>query len=623
MNKAIKKNTKEMKALNKAKKIDAKKTIGNLLGNGKKFIPWLIVALVAIIINVVLSIIAPSYLKSLTNLITDYTTPGKTALGFNNVDVTGNSSLFLQSVTIYSSILVGFYAGVAITGYVASFIMTSISQYYARDLRRAISKKINRLPLAYFDTKQYGDILSVVTNDVDQIGQSLQQSLSMLFQSIFMLIGVLIAMFVTSWQMALAALASLPLMILFMAFVLVLATPQFKKRQDKLGEIEGDVEENYNGQIVVKAFNAQDRINIDFEKKNNELFSTMFKAEIFGGTMQPFMSLISYVAYAAVFITGGLLIAQNNGFQFGTITAFMVYVNLFQSPLSMIAQAMNQLQMGMASSSRVFEFLEAKEQSDDSSIPLKFNVKDGKEDVKGQVDFNNVKFSYDSSRVIIPDFSAHIKPGMKVAIVGPTGAGKTTMVNLLMRFYDVDSGSISIDDIPTNEMQRKEVRNVFGMVLQDTWVFSGTLRENLVYNTPNVTDEQIQKAIHDAHLVHYVRTLPGGLDYKIEDGNSISGGQKQLITIARAMIKNAPLLILDEATSNVDTRTEEKIEESMDRLTKGRTSFVIAHRLSTIRNADLILVMKDGNIIEQGTHDSLMVQNGFYASLYNSQFAFE
>lgn len=623
MNKAIKKNTKNMKALNKAKKIDAKKTIGNLLGNGKKFIPWLIVALVAIIINVVLSIKAPSYLKSLTNLITDYTTPGKTALGFNNVDVTGNNSLFLQSVTIYSSILVGFYAGVAITGYVASFIMTSISQYYARDLRRAISKKINRLPLAYFDTKQYGDILSVVTNDVDQIGQSLQQSLSMLFQSIFMLIGVLIAMFVTSWQMALAALASLPLMILFMAFVLVLATPQFKKRQDKLGEIEGDVEENYNGQIVVKAFNAQDRINIDFEKKNNELFSTMFKAEIFGGTMQPFMSLISYVAYAAVFITGGLLIAQNNGFQFGTITAFMVYVNLFQSPLSMIAQAMNQLQIGMASSSRVFEFLEAKEQSDDSSIPLRFNVKDGKEDVKGQVDFNNVKFSYDSSRVIIPDFSAHIKPGMKVAIVGPTGAGKTTMVNLLMRFYDVDSGSISIDGIPTNEMQRKEVRNVFGMVLQDTWVFSGTLRENLVYNTPNVTDEQIQKAIHDAHLVHYVRTLPGGLDYKIEDGNSISGGQKQLITIARAMIKNAPLLILDEATSNVDTRTEEKIEESMDRLTKGRTSFVIAHRLSTIRNADLILVMKDGNIIEQGTHDSLMAQNGFYASLYNSQFAFE
>lgn len=579
--------------------------------------------MIAIIINVILSIFSPTYLKGLTNLITDYTTPGKEVIGFNGSIVTGDSQAFMQSVGIYSSILVGFYVGVALTGYISSFIMTSISQYYARDLRRAISKKINRLPLSYFDSRQYGDILSVVTNDVDQIGQSLQQSVSMLFQSIFMLIGVLIAMFITSWQMALSAMASLPLMILFMGFVLALASPQFKKRQAKLGEIEGDVEENYNGQLIVKAFNAQERTNKDFEEKNNQLFRTMFKAEVFGGTMMPFMSFISYIAYAAVFITGGLLIAQNNGFEFGTITAFMVYVQLFQSPLSMIAQAMNQMQMGMASSSRVFEFLGATEQKDDSSLPSRFLIKDGREEVKGQVDFNHVHFSYDDSRVIIPDFSAHIKPGMKVAIVGPTGAGKTTMVNLLMRFYEVNGGSIDIDGIPTNEMRRKEVRNVFGMVLQDTWVFAGTLRENLVYNTPNITEEQIQKAIHDAHLVHYVRTLPGGLDYQIEDGNSISSGQKQLITIARAMIKDAPLLILDEATSNVDTRTEEKIEESMDRLTKGRTSFVIAHRLSTIKNADLILVMKEGNIIEQGTHDSLMAQNGFYASLYNSQFAIE
>lgn len=619
----MKKDKSKMKAKNKANKVHMKKTIANLLGNGKKFIPWFIIALIAIIINVILSIFSPTYLKGLTNLITDYTTPGKEVIGFNGVLVTGDSQAFMQSVGIYSSILVGFYVGVALTGYISSFIMTSISQYYARDLRRAISKKINRLPLSYFDSRQYGDILSVVTNDVDQIGQSLQQSVSMLFQSIFMLIGVLIAMFITSWQMALSAMASLPLMILFMGFVLALASPQFKKRQAKLGEIEGDVEENYNGQLIVKAFNAQERINKDFEEKNNQLFRTMFKAEVFGGTMMPFMSFISYIAYAAVFITGGLLIAQNNGFEFGTITAFMVYVQLFQSPLSMIAQAMNQMQMGMASSSRVFEFLGATEQKDDSSLPSRFMIKGGREEVKGQVDFNHVHFSYDDSRVIIPDFSAHIKPGMKVAIVGPTGAGKTTMVNLLMRFYEVNGGSIDIDGIPTNEMRRKEVRNVFGMVLQDTWVFAGTLRENLVYNTQNVTEEQVQKAIHDAHLVHYVRTLPGGLDYPIEDGNSISSGQKQLITIARAMIKDAPLLILDEATSNVDTRTEEKIEESMDRLTKGRTSFVIAHRLSTIKNADLILVMKEGNIIEQGTHDSLMAQNGFYASLYNSQFAIE
>lgn len=623
MKKEMKKDKQKMKAKNKANKVQMKKTIANLLGNGKKFIPWFIIALIAIIINVILSIFSPTYLKGLTNLITDYTTPGKEVIGFNGSIVTGDSQAFMQSVGIYSSILVGFYVGVALTGYISSFIMTSISQYYARDLRRAISKKINRLPLSYFDSRQYGDILSVVTNDVDQIGQSLQQSVSMLFQSIFMLIGVLIAMFITSWQMALSAMASLPLMILFMGFVLALASPQFKKRQAKLGEIEGDVEENYNGQLIVKAFNAQERTNKDFEEKNNQLFRTMFKAEVFGGTMMPFMSFISYIAYAAVFITGGLLIAQNNGFEFGTITAFMVYVQLFQSPLSMIAQAMNQMQMGMASSSRVFEFLGATEQKDDSSLPSRFLIKDGREEVKGQVDFNHVHFSYDDSRVIIPDFSAHIKPGMKVAIVGPTGAGKTTMVNLLMRFYEVNGGSIDIDGIPTNEMRRKEVRNVFGMVLQDTWVFAGTLRENLVYNTPNITEEQIQKAIHDAHLVHYVRTLPGGLDYQIEDGNSISSGQKQLITIARAMIKDAPLLILDEATSNVDTRTEEKIEESMDRLTKGRTSFVIAHRLSTIKNADLILVMKEGNIIEQGTHDSLMAQNGFYASLYNSQFAIE
>lgn len=623
MKKEMKKDKSKMKAKNKANKVHMKKTIANLLGNGKKFIPWFIIALIAIIINVILSIFSPTYLKGLTNLITDYTTPGKEVIGFNGVLVTGDSQAFMQSVGIYSSILVGFYVGVALTGYISSFIMTSISQYYARDLRRAISKKINRLPLSYFDSRQYGDILSVVTNDVDQIGQSLQQSVSMLFQSIFMLIGVLIAMFITSWQMALSAMASLPLMILFMGFVLALASPQFKKRQAKLGEIEGDVEENYNGQLIVKAFNAQERINKDFEEKNNQLFRTMFKAEVFGGTMMPFMSFISYIAYAAVFITGGLLIAQNNGFEFGTITAFMVYVQLFQSPLSMIAQAMNQMQMGMASSSRVFEFLGATEQKDDSSLPSRFMIKGGREEVKGQVDFNHVHFSYDDSRVIIPDFSAHIKPGMKVAIVGPTGAGKTTMVNLLMRFYEVNGGSIDIDGIPTNEMRRKEVRNVFGMVLQDTWVFAGTLRENLVYNTQNVTEEQVQKAIHDAHLVHYVRTLPGGLDYPIEDGNSISSGQKQLITIARAMIKDAPLLILDEATSNVDTRTEEKIEESMDRLTKGRTSFVIAHRLSTIKNADLILVMKEGNIIEQGTHDSLMAQNGFYASLYNSQFAIE
>lgn len=624
--KAINNTRKQQKADKKMTKEKMKSTIKGIMSNGSKYMPWIVVALICIIGMVVLSIFAPNILSDFTNLITNYPNPSKTTIeGFNGVIINaGDSKAFMENVGIYGGILIGLYAGNAVLGYCASFIMTSVSQYYSKDLRTAMSKKINRLPLSYFDTRQYGDILSVVTNDIDQLGQSMQQSISMMFQSIFTLIGALIAMFVTSWQMAITVLCTLPLMIAFMAFALILANPQFIRRQKKLGEIEGEVEETYNGQLVIKAFNAQDKTNAAFEKSNHELKRTMFLAEICGGTMQPFMSLISYVAYAAVFVTGGLLLnAQVAGFTYGTITAFMIYINLFQSPLSQIAQALNQMQMGVASGNRVFEFLGAKEQENDSNLPSVFENKNGKEVVKGEVEFNHVNFSYDDSRVIIPDFSASVKPGMKVAIVGPTGAGKTTMVNLLMRFYEVNGGSISIDGIPTKDMQRKEVRDVFGMVLQDTWVFAGTLRENLVYNTPNVTDEQIQQAIHDAHLVHYVRTLPGGLDYYIEDGNTISGGQRQLITIARAMIKNAPLLILDEATSNVDTRTEEKIEESMDRLTKGRTSFVIAHRLSTIRNADLILVMKDGNIIEQGTHDSLMNQNGFYASLYNSQFSME
>lgn len=617
-------NNRHPQGMTKLKKGEMTATIKAIIGDGKKYMSWILLAIFCIAGMVVLSLLSPTFLSDLTNLITNYASGMKPGKGFNNVMIQpGDKALFLEHVGIYAGILIGLYLGIAVLTYCSSFIMTSISQYYASDLRKGISKKINRLPLSYFDSRQYGDILSVVTNDVDQLGQSLQQSLSMIFQSVFMLTGVLIAMFVTSWQMALSALATLPLMFLFILFVLKLASPQFRKRQEKLGEIEGLVDENYDGQLVIKAFDAQERINKEFDKNNNELQNTMFKAEIYGGLIQPIMSFISYLAYAAVFITGGLLLNADIGFEYGTIAAFMVYIQLFQSPLSMIAQATNQLQMGTASASRVFAFLGAKEEDDESKVPDKFKTVNGRKQVRGQVDFNHVKFSYDGSKVIIPDFSAHIQPGMKVAIVGPTGAGKTTMVNLLMRFYETNAGSISIDGIPTKEMSRKEVREIFGMVLQDTWVFKGTVRENMAYNTPNVSDEKIRQAIHDAHLTHYIRTLPGGIDYNIEDDQAISGGQKQLITIARAMIKDAPLLILDEATSNVDTRTEEKIEEAMDRLTKGRTSFVIAHRLSTIKNADLILVMKDGNIIEQGTHESLMKANGFYASLYNSQFSFE
>lgn len=588
--------------------------------SGKKYLWMMAIALVVTIAYVVLSILAPQFLQDLTDTIS---VSGKNPIGSNEPIVIDTARVASLCFT-----LIGFYAGTAILTYISSFLMTTMSQNYSKDLRTAITAKINRMPLAYFDSHAFGDILSRITNDVDQIGQSLQQSVAMVLQSVTMLIGVLIAMFTSAWQMALAALISLPLMLVFMVFVIKGASPHFEARQRYLGVVQGIVDENYSGQTVIKCFCAEGKTNAQFNKSNEDLHSAMFKAQIFGGMMQPINSFISYFAYAAIFITGGLLIASDptgvtTGVTIGTISAFSIYVSLFQSPLSQLAQAFDQLQMAAAAGKRVFQFLDEKEVPSDSNMPRVLLDEDGKEKVQGAVAFNHVNFSYDDTRVIIPDFSAHIKPGMKVAIVGPTGAGKTTMVNLLMRFYDVNSGSIEVDGVPTTQMPRSEVRDLFGMVLQDTWVFDGTLRENLVYNTPNVSEERINEVIKECHLRHYVKTLPGGLDYYIDDTNTISAGEKQLITIARAMIKNAPMMILDEATSNVDTRTEEKIQEAMDRATKGRTSFVIAHRLSTIKNADMILVMKDGNIIEHGNHEELMAQNGFYASLYNSQFAFE
>ncbi len=574
---------------------------------GKYLIPIGIAALL-LVVGVILQILAPSYLSDFTNEIA------------NNYL---SQTIDMKRLLDIGIILVVFYLVVAITTYGANFILTTATNLYAMKLRRDITEKINKVPLSYFDGHQHGDILSTLTNDVDQIGQSLQSSIGMVVQSLFMLVGVLIAMFCTSWQMALTALISLPFMILFVIIVTKFAMPQFKNRQDSLADVNSVVEESYNGQLIITCFNAKDKIRSAFEKENGKLQSAMFKAQCFGGLFQPLMSFISYFAYAAVYLVGGLLMDAKAGVTFGTITAFTVYVSLFQSPLSQLAQAMNTLQMAAASSKRVFDFLGQEELSSEEGKKFVFLGEDGKEHVKGEVEFKNVSFSYDDTREIIHDFSAKVLPGMKVAIVGPTGAGKTTMVNLLMRFYEVNGGDILIDGVSIKDMPRQEIHAIFGMVLQDTWMFEGTIRENLAYNTPNVTDEQIYDALHEASMRHYVRTLPGGLDYVLEDASTIAGGQKQLFTIARAMIKNAPLLILDEATSNVDTRTEEKIQEAMDKLTKGRTSFVIAHRLSTIKNADLILVMKDGNIIEQGTHDSLMAQNGFYASLYNSQFAFE
>lgn len=591
----------------KLKKGEFSKSLLNISKDLKKYLMPLILAIVLIAISVVLQVIAPQYLKDLTNEIANNSAT-------NNID--------LAKIEAIGIILIVLYCSIATASYFSSFIITTISQKYSQILRTQISKKINRMPLKYFDTHQFGDILSRLTNDVDQIGMSLQQSLSMLIQSILMLIGVLIAMFATSWQMALTALSSLPLMAIFLVIILKFASPMFIKRSEEIGKVNAIVEENFSGQLIVKVFNAEERVTSQFEKDNDQLRKTMYKAQIYGGMMMPIMSFISYFAYAAIFVVGGLLLNANMGVSFGTISAFMTYVNLFQSPLSQIAQAANNLQTAAASSKRVYEFLGEEELEDEENKEYKL-LSLGKEKVKGEVIFEHVNFSYNKEREIIHDFSCKVNPGMKVAIVGPTGAGKTTMVNLLERFYELNNGHIYIDGVDTKQMPRNEIRDIFGMVLQDTWLFEGTLRENLVYNTKNITDEKIYQVLQEVGLSHYVESLPGGLDFIIGEESNVSNGQKQLITIARAMLKNAPLMILDEATSNVDTRTEEVIQESMDKLTKGRTSFVIAHRLSTIKNSDLILVMRDGNIVEQGTHNQLMELNGFYASLYNSQFAFE
>lgn len=574
----------------------------------RRYWPAIFVSFFFIVGYVVIAVIAPNILKDLTNTI---------------VSGAESRTIDMDKISGFGTTLAILYVVSALSNFTSSFIMTTVAQRYTHSLRKQITEKINVVPLNYFDTNSTGDILSILTNDVDQISQSFQQSLSMLVSALFMLVGSLIAMFITSWQLALVALATLPIMAILLMVILKFAGPQFMKRQLLVGEVDGIVEENYNGQLIIKVFNAEDKMTSTFDKKNNELRKTMFKAEFFGGLMQPVMNYMSYVAYAAVCVVGGLLLSSSTpGITMGTITAFLMYVNLFQSPLTQIAQAMNSLQNAAASGARVFGFLGVEELEDETNKRVHFAPL-GDEELQGKVEFDHIKFSYDSTREIIHDFSADIKPGMKVAIVGPTGAGKTTMVNLLMRFYETNAGDIKIDGVPVKEMTREELHAQFAMVLQDTWIFDGTLKENLIYNTPDVTDEDIKNVIHDAHLTHFVRSLPGGLNYVIKDGGSISGGQKQLITIARAMLKKSPMLILDEATSNVDTRTEEKIQEAMDRLTANKTSFVIAHRLSTIKNADLILVMKDGNIIEQGNHDELMKQNGFYASLYNSQFNLE
>ena len=563
---------------------------------------------VFIVISTVLSILAPQWLSKLTNEI---------------MDNAATQSINLKRIADLAIVLIVFYASNALFNYLSGFIMTTVTQKYTKDVRRQISYKINRIPLKYYDGHQYGDTLSIITNDVDTVGSSMQQAASMLISSIFMLAGVLVAMFVTCWQMALTVLLIVPFMMILLLILTKFAMPQFRKRQQYLGELNGKVEENFTGQTVIQAFDAGERKGAEFEKANVNMRGAMFKAQAISGVMQPLMNFVSYFAYAAVCVVGGLLMNEGGIISYGTIAAFLVYVNLFQSPMSQLAQAMNSLQMVAASAGRVYDFLEEEELSDESGKTRKLIGADGKEHIRGEVEFKNVHFGYTPDKVIISNFSAKVKPGMKVAIVGPTGAGNTTIVNLLMRFYELSGGDIIIDGVSIKDMPREEIHDIFGMVLQDTWIFEGSIKENILFSKTGVSEDRLDEICKEAGIYHYVHTLPGGLDYVLENESSVSGGQRQMITIARAMAENAPLLILDEATSNVDTRTEELIQRSMDKLVEGRTSFVIAHRLSTIRNADLILVMKDGNIIEQGTHDELISQNGFYAGLYNSQFAGE
>ena len=503
----------------------------------------------------------------------------------------------------------------ALFNFIQSFALTTVSNKFANRLRDNISKKINKLPLKYFDTHEAGDVLSRVTNDVDTVAQNLNNSLATLVSSVTLFVGSIIMMFVTNWIMAITAILSSILGFVLMFGILAKSQKYFNQKQEALGNMNGYIEEMYSGHNVVKAYNGTKEAFNEFAKLNDELYETNRKSQFLSGLMHPIMGFIGNFGYVMVCIVGALL-TVNGVISFGVIVAFMIYVRLFTNPLSQIAQAMSSLQSTAAASERVFEFLDEKEMSDQTEMKKRLN----RSKVKGEIEFKNVKFGYDPGRTIIKDFSVKVKPGQKIAIVGPTGAGKTTMVNLLMKFYEINNGQILIDGVSTQELTRENIHDLFIMVLQDTWLFEGSIRDNIRFNKEDVTDRQIWEALRTVGVDHFVKTLPGDLDYVIGDNDTISQGQKQLLTIARGMIEDAPFLILDEATSNVDTRTEELVQKAMDKLTEGRTSFIIAHRLSTIKNADVILVMKDGNIIEQGSHDELMKKKGFYEKLYNSQF---
>ena len=521
----------------------------------------------------------------------------------------------MQKVKSLAILLLILYVVSSLLSYIESIIMTIISNNFAKKLRTNVSSKINLLPLKYFDTHETGDVLSRITNDIDTVAQNMNQSLATLVTSLTLFIGSLLMMFITNYIMAITAIVSSLIGFSLMALILSKSQKYFTQRQTELGNLNGYIEEIYSAHNVVKAYNGSREANNRFDELNKRLYDCNRKSQFLSGIMQPIMMFVGNLGYVAVCVVGALL-TMNNVISFGVIVAFIVYVRMFTNPLSQIAQAMTSLQSTAAASERVFDFLDEKEMTDESNLKEKLD----KDKVKGKIEFKHVKFGYKETKDIIKDFSVSVKPGEKIAIVGPTGAGKTTLVNLLMKFYEINNGQILIDGISTKELTRENIHNLFVMVLQDTWLFDGTVRENLVFNQKNITDDEIWKVCKIVGLDHFIKTLPGGLDARLANNDSISQGEKQLLTIARGMIANSPLLILDEATSNVDTRTEELVQKAMDKLTKGRTSFIIAHRLSTIKNADLILVMNEGNIVEQGTHEQLLDKNGFYAELYNSQF---
>ena len=564
----------------------------------KPYFPAIAVALVCAVGGTIFTIIGPDKLSELTDVIS--------AGLMGGID--------MAAVTRIAITLAIMYGLSFLLSTVQGQLMTGVTQKASRQLRESISKKVNRLPIDYYNKTTFGDILSRVTNDVDLIGQTIQSSIITFVSAVVTLVGCLVMMFVTNWVMTLSAIAATLLGFLLITLITARSQKYFVARQQELGKINGYIEEAYSGHTVLRVYNAERQFSETFESLNEKLYNASWKSQFLSGLMMPVMNFVGNLGYVTVCVVGALL-ALNGNITFGVIVAFMVYVRLFTSPLSQIAQALTSLQSASAAAGRVFEFLEAEEMEDESGKTKTL------QNPTGQVTFSHVKFGYTPGRPIIKHFNLEVKPGQKVAIVGPTGAGKTTLVNLLMRFYELNGGSISMDGVNLHDITRENVHDLFGMVLQDTWLFEGTIRENLCYGKAGITDGQLDRACKAVGLLHFIRALPHGYDTVLDASVSLSEGQKQLLTIARAMIEDAPMLILDEATSSVDTRTEILIQKAMDELTRGRTSFVIAHRLSTIKNADIILVLRDGDVVESGSHEELLEKGGFYAELYNAQFS--